>query len=234
MRLDLHRYFKQLLESTTYTHESWKSRHLLNRDWREFERLVSLLWEDMGYKTHLGTGSADGGVDIIAEQSPRIPFSSPRMIAIQAKQWSKKIREPQIRDLYGVERGGHRHSGTEQFDESILVTSHGCEPTRNGFTKGAIQFAESNGVELIDGETLLELLDQSNLAPLSMGRKTKGKWHFRDSPQCGWAKKFEQTESLSKSEEAIFDVVNENIYLGPSETIDDGLVCDACMNHRLE
>ncbi|WP_338739061.1 restriction endonuclease [Haloplanus salilacus] len=235
MRTGLGEFFRGLLSDSTYTHSDWDERHLLNRDWRQFEELIAVLWEDMGYDTRLQQGRKDGGVDVIAEATNRIPFSDPPKIAIQAKRWTQKVEEPLVRDLFGVQCGGHRHSSTDVFDESVLVTSSGRTDDRSGFTQGARQFAEENGVELIDGETLLELLNESNLSPLRLGRKPGNKWHLRESPRCGWSHKFDENRSYAHTAEKVFNTEERLIEATDtyvSVTTDE--VCEACLNLRRE
>lgn len=235
MRVGLEDFFRKLLSDSTYTHSDWEERHLANRNWRALEELVSVLWSDMGYETSLQRGKRDGGVDVIARGTNRIPLSNPPTIAIQVKNWNQKIPEPKVRDLYGVQYGGNRHSNVNTFDESVLVTSSGSHSQKSGFTHGARQFAETNDVELIDGETLLDLLNESNLDPLSLGRKPGKKWHLRESPCCGWSKRFKQNQTYAQTAEKVFNarvqqIVSTNTYA--SITMEN--LCEACMNLRLE
>ncbi|WP_092704671.1 restriction endonuclease [Halovenus aranensis] len=237
MRSELRRFLNNLLDECLYDHPNWEKEHLTSRNWRAFEELISILWNDMGYKTSLQQGKRDGGVDVIAKGTNRIPFSNPPTIAIQAKNWKKKVREPKVRDLYGVQNGGHRQSNIGVFDESILVTSSGCVDGKSGFTQGARQFAEANGIELIDGAELLELLNKSNLSPLRLGRKPGKKWHLRESPCCGWSKKYKKNNVYGQTTQEIFhdetqQVVSAGLNGGPLVAMED--LCEACMNLRLE
>lgn len=235
MGTGLYDFFLNVFTDSKYTHSDWKGRHFIDRHWREFEELISVLYNDMGYKTSLQRGKRDGGVDIIARETSRIPLLNPPTIAIQVKNWNKKIPEPKVRDMYGVQCGGHRHSNIDDFDKSVLVTSLGNSGQISGFTQGARQFAESNGVELIDGEKLLELLNNSNLEPLTIGKKSGGKWHLREPPCCGWAKNFQKDQLFDKKEERIFDRKAKRVVVsssGPSITMDN--LCKACMKSRLK
>lgn len=235
MDLEIESFFRNLLSDSTYTHSDWEDRHLVNRDWRAFEELVAVLWSDMGYETELQQGKCDGGIDVIARKSNRIPFLNAPSVAVQAKNWNKKVREPKVRDLYGVQHGGHRHSNVDNFDESVLVTSSGCTSEKSGFTRGARQFAKDNGVKLIDGETLLDLLNESNLSPLSLGCKPGKKWHLRESPCCGWSNKFNQNQTYHRTVEKAFNARTQQIESAEScstVSIDD--VCKKCMELRLD
>jgi len=235
MRQELEDFFRRLLSSSSYTHSDWEEHHLKAPHWQTFEELVALLWEDMGYDTELLQGSRDGGIDVIATETNRMPFMNPPTIAIQVKQWSKKVDEREIRDLFGVQKGGHRQSSVERFDESILVNSWGCASDQSGFTRGARQFADNTGVALVDGETLLSLLHESNLSPLRLGRKSGQKWHLRESPCCGWSNRFSQNQTYAETAEMVFNDSTQQIESTEttvSVTVED--VCERCLNLRLE
>ncbi|WP_434531600.1 restriction endonuclease (plasmid) [Haloarcula sp. NS06] len=234
-RVGLERIVHNLLPSRRYLHSDWDESNLRRRNWRAFERLIAVLWSNKGYETTLLEGKQDGGVDVIAKKASHIPFSTSYRIAIQAKNWSKKIREPKIRDLFGVQNGGHRHSNTDRFDESILVTSFGCSTDKKGFTMGAREFAEDNGVTLIDGETLLDLLNKSNISPLPLGRKPDNKWHLLEPPRCGWSKKFSQNQSFAQTTQKIHNSKTGNI--GPKESSPDisrNDICELCLKSRIK
>lgn len=235
MRPKLVDFFRGLLSSSSYRHSDWEEHHLTARHWRTFEELVAQLWQDMGYNTELIQGSRDGGIDVIATETSRIPLMNPPTIAIQVKQWSDKVNEREIRDLFGVQKGGHRHSSVDWFDESILVTSSGCTSDQSGFTRGARQFADNTGVALVDGETLLSLLNESNLSPLSLGRKSGQKWHLRESPCCGWSNRFNQNQAYAETAEEVFNTTTQRIEpTETSESVTMEEICKRCLNLRLE
>lgn len=232
--MELKNLFFDLLSHTTYTHTPWNRSDLVNRNWRSFEELTSILWKDMGYETKLVRGKKDGGVDVIAEETNQIPLSGSTTFAIQVKnKMSQKISESEVRDLYGVENGGHRYSNTSAFDGSIFVTSRGCLSGREGFTNEARQFAEGNGVELINGEKMLSLLNSSSLSPLSLGRKQGNKWHLRNEPRCGWSRRFSQNQTFAEIEENIFNTQAQEIETTEVHaSIASENICEACMNRR--
>ncbi len=236
MRAELEEFFHSLLSENTYTHSNWNKTHFRNRNWQAFEELVGALWNDMGYKTETLRPNADGGVDVIAKGTNRIPFSEPRTIAIQAKMWNQKVPEREVRDLYGVHNGGNRHVNVSKFDKSILVTTEGSASERSGFTKGAKQFSKNNdGVELIDGEKLLDYLSESSLSPLRLGRKVGKKWHLREPPFCGWSKKFSQTQNYARTTEATFSAKTQQIITtNPDVSISMENICGSCMNLRTQ
>ena len=108
-------------------------------DWREFEALVAEGYRRAGYRVRtLGGPGADGGVDAELRLDGRTTV-------VQAKRWrTTNIGVGVVRELFGVmhARGA---------DHAVVVGS-------GGFTRAARQFARDNGVELVDGSGLLELI----------------------------------------------------------------------------
>jgi len=103
--------------------------------WPDFEIAVGELVRRQGYLVkERGGFRADGGVDLIAE-------GRKGRIAIQCKQWKAwRVREAQVRELYGTVKGGG-------FSAGWLVT---C----GVFTDSARSWAEGKELRLIDGREL--------------------------------------------------------------------------------
>jgi restriction system protein len=108
---------------------------LRSLSWSEFEIAVGELVRRQGYTVkERGGFRADGGVDLIAE-------GRRGRIAIQCKQWKEwRVREAQVRELYGTVKGGG-------FTAGWLVT---C----GVFTRPAQSWAEGKELRLIDGREL--------------------------------------------------------------------------------
>jgi restriction system protein len=104
--------------------------------WPDFEIAVGELVRRQGYLVkERGGFQADGGVDLIAEGQKG------RRIAVQCKQWkSWRVREAQVRELYGTVKGGG-------FSAGWLVT---C----GVFTDSARSWAVGKELRLIDGREL--------------------------------------------------------------------------------
>jgi restriction system protein len=100
----------------------------------------------MGYRAHRTRGSADGGVDIIAEKNGA-------KIVIQCKNYKAAVGPAPVRDLFGVVM-------SEGASRGILV----CTST---FSESAMAFAEGKPIELIDGEELATLINKHGIEPLS-------------------------------------------------------------------
>lgn len=112
-----------------------------------FESLCCSLVEKMGFEAEATKASGDGGIDIVAVS--HLPFVSGKYV-IQCKRYAGNVGEPVIRDLYGV-------VSAENANKGILMTT-------GGFTSSASAFAEGKQIELIDGNSLDNLLQQFGLA----------------------------------------------------------------------
>lgn len=130
----------------------WDRDDLWNMDDYEFEKLVAELWEDMGYETNLTQQKRDLGVDVIAESSVFGPFGAEKL-AIQVKQYQGSISSGDVHKLAGA----YRRSKYEA-DAGLFVTS-------SHFTGPAEDAEEDLNIELIDGSTLVEYLNESSVTP---------------------------------------------------------------------
>jgi restriction system protein len=128
---------------------SWRKRSILNRqkdietlrsmDWRSFEALVGEFYRRQGYRVVAAPGNGpDGGVDLILHKNGRRTF-------VQCKHWKAyKVGVKVVRELYGV-------VAAEKADNGIVVSS-------GYFTTEAVNFANVQPLELIDGPLLLEMI----------------------------------------------------------------------------
>ncbi len=107
----------------------------------EFERLVQKLFASLNFETVVTSQTNDGGVDVRAVNSGLI-FRG--RYSIQCKRYSKKnVSRPEINAFFGVV--------THERTRGIFITS-------TSFSKGAREFAEHNGINLIDGKELEVLI----------------------------------------------------------------------------
>lgn len=106
-----------------------------------FEELIGKLLIKMGFHIEENSGSADGGIDIVAHNYE--PIVGGKCI-IQCKRYSSPISEHTIRDLYGVVTDRKASKG-------VLITN-------STFTSASIKFAEGKPIELMDGNKLINLI----------------------------------------------------------------------------
>lgn len=114
-----------------------------------FERLVVDLLVAMGYSGKNGDAkvtnrSNDGGIDGIINQDPL----GTSTVYIQAKRYmeSNTVGRPAIQSFYGALAGVNA-------DRGVFITT-------SGFSSGAQDFAKNQGIVLIDGIKLTELMMQ--------------------------------------------------------------------------
>lgn len=107
--------------------------------WRDFERLVGEAFRRQGYTVEeTGLGGADGGIDLILRKGRQRTL-------VQCKQWRRQqLPVNVVREMYG------------------LLAHHGAQAVRiatvGGFTKDAARFAAGKPIALIDGATLLQMI----------------------------------------------------------------------------
>lgn len=106
--------------------------------WQEFELLVGEAFRLKGYTVEEnGGGGADGGVDLTL-------FRRGKKTLVQCKRWKKNVGVSTVRELYGVMSAEHAPLG-------IVVS---C----SGYTREAENFADGKAIELINGETLAQMV----------------------------------------------------------------------------
>jgi restriction system protein len=110
----------------------------------EFESLIADLFSKMGLKTETTPPTRDGGVDVIAFDED--PIKGGKFV-IQAKLYSNNmVNVDTVRALYGV-----------MHDEGA---SKGLIVTTSRFGAASREFAADKPIELIDGENLIDLLEE--------------------------------------------------------------------------
>jgi hypothetical protein len=116
---------------------------LRNVDWFQFERIVGLAYQKLGYAvTCRGGANPDGGIDLIVEMASQ-------KSAIQCKHWkTQDVGEPAMRDFLGALTNAGIRKG-------VFITLR-------GYTGYAKQFAENNGIELMNVTGLAQLLESTN------------------------------------------------------------------------
>ena len=136
---------KPALENTSRQRPSeWSRDVFLQIEWRRFEAVIEALFAQAGFETKAQTHGADGGVDVwlYAKGKPNEPVS-----IVQCKQWTgKSVGVDKIRELRGV-MASHN-------------LSRGQFATTSGFTSEAVIFAKANGVNLLDVDALVALIER--------------------------------------------------------------------------
>ncbi|HDX9658645.1 TPA: restriction endonuclease [Bacillus toyonensis] len=106
-------------------------------DGYQFEEFVAQLFQDMGYKTEVASGSGDYGIDVIARRKGL-------NIGIQAKWYSDKVPNKDVQEVIaGI--------AFYNLDRGLVITN-------NYYTKQAQNQAKSTNVLLWDRDILQQKL----------------------------------------------------------------------------
>jgi restriction system protein len=117
--------------------------NLMDLSPREFESLITNLFEKMGLEARETQPSRDGGVDCVAWDT-RPVFGG--KVVIQAKRYTKLVGVSAVRDLYGTMQN-------ERANKGILVTT-------SWYGKASYEFASGKPLELLDRTNLKYLLKE--------------------------------------------------------------------------
>jgi restriction system protein len=131
----------RFIEETDVLSELDQRPNLMELTPKEFESLITNLFQKMGLETRQTQASRDGGVDCVAFD-PRPIFGG--KVVIQAKRYKNIVGVSAVRDLYGTMQN-------EGASKGILVTT-------SGYGKASFEFAEGKPIELLSGSHLLYLL----------------------------------------------------------------------------
>lgn len=123
---------------------------------KEFVRLVSDLFRQMGDNVMTGPEGADEAIDILCK-TPEGDY------VVQCKRWKAKVGVPTVREVYGAALK-HRALGV------FIVTVSKFTPKARGF----IVDLPPPPVRLIDGEKLFDLMNQ--YMPTVVADIRDGRW----------------------------------------------------------
>lgn len=136
--------------------------------WKRFEDLIAEAYRRQGYRVEETlSGGADGGVDLVLGQGDNV-------VLVQCKRWKKKpVPVQTVRELYGV-----LHDRRASAAKLVATTR---------FTSEAIAFAQGKPIELVDQESLLELISgvQASRRITSAAFSTGGLPAPPTCPTCG-------------------------------------------------
>ena len=110
--------------------------------WQEFEELVGELYRQRGFRvTPRSAGGADGGIDIVIERNGATTL-------VQCKHWKcTTVGAPIVREMMGI----IVHQGAAG---GKIVCS-------GKFTRQAIEFAKGKPIELVSGEALWSMVEET-------------------------------------------------------------------------
>jgi len=120
------------------------SEKLRKIDWFQFEKLIELIYQHLGFKVkRLGGANADGGVDLIVE-SPTEKF------VVQCKHWRKwSVGVRHIREFLGT--------------MTDTKTAKGIFITLVGYSGEAKQLADKHGIQILNETDLIKMIEDAGL-----------------------------------------------------------------------
>lgn len=126
---------KRLLEKQRDIHS------IRNLKWHQFERLVAEAYARQGFSVTENVGAgADDGVDLVLKKNGLTTL-------VQCKNWkSSKVGAPVVREFLGA-------ITAKKADYGIVICS-------GKFTQPAKTFAQENGIELVTGNELAQLIGE--------------------------------------------------------------------------
>jgi len=105
----------------------------------EFEKILGIMFSDLGFKVKFTDEKADYGVDLLLTDP-----ETEKVVAVQAKRWKQPIHAKAVQEVY---------SGKDYYDadEAWVVTN-------SKFTYQTVKMANKLGVKLIDRKKLIEYI----------------------------------------------------------------------------
>ncbi|MGC5801427.1 restriction endonuclease [Ralstonia pseudosolanacearum] len=150
--------------------QSWTLDALKELEWKRFELLCVLYYEQMGFTVKAVPHGPDGGIDATLYKSG---LDAP-VAVVQCKAWSKPVKVDEVRALGGVMLANK--------------VKRGVFWSLSGYIGMPVQtFSERAGIQLLDGLAILEriwALDQDKQAEL-LGKVFQGDYQTPSCPACG-------------------------------------------------
>ena len=129
------------LHSEVFEHFGSHPGDLIRLTWRQYEELLDAIFRNQGFRTKLGPGMNDAGVDIRLYQSQAIPEL---VTLVQAKRYARRpIGLDAVAALFGnvVEQRASR---------GILATTSHFQPRARKFAASVSQAIDLPSIELVD------------------------------------------------------------------------------------
>ncbi len=147
----------------------WSLELIKAMEWLRLEELSAAYFTQLGFRSQLGAGGADGGVDIhLYADGAATPG-----IIVQCKAWrSQQVGVKELREFFGV-------MTSEKVPEGVFITN-------SIFSVDAKAFCTDKNIHLIDGPDLLakikQLTDAQQQSLLALA--TKGDFLTPSCPSC--------------------------------------------------
>jgi hypothetical protein len=115
----------------------------------DFEHFVADVWSERGWETTVSQGSNDMGVDVVAEKHDGLVDTKQ---VIQAKRYAEgnTVGRPKIQQYHTLKEQD------SEADAAVVVTT-------SSFTSTAEEWAAEHNVKLVDGDDLVDIINDGNL-----------------------------------------------------------------------
>ncbi|MFC6865014.1 restriction endonuclease [Halomicroarcula sp. GCM10025817] len=110
----------------------------------QFEKFIAELWERQGWEAEVTTESQDAGIDVLVRKSN--PFNQTQVIQVKRNAPENKVSSSKIQQYASLKRQ------VPEADSVIVVTT-------SDFTSHAMDRASELNVKTINGDSLLEIID---------------------------------------------------------------------------
>ena len=129
------------IHSEVFDHFAKHPDHLVRLGWRQYEEFLDAVFRNQGFRTELGTGGNDGGVDIRLYQSESLP----QMVTlVQAKKYlNRPIKQDTVAALFGNAVKNKAHKG-------ILATTSRFQPGAQRFAQSVSSDLSFPEIDLVD------------------------------------------------------------------------------------
>ncbi len=134
------------IHSEVFEHFAGYPDHLARLEWRQYEEFLDAVFRNQGFRTELGPGSNDGGIDVRLYQSASIP----QMVTIvQAKKYAatRPIQLEAVAALYG-------HTVVAKASKGILATTSRFQPAAKKFALSVASRVGLPTLDLVDSQCI--------------------------------------------------------------------------------
>jgi restriction system protein len=131
------------IHSEVFEHFAKNPDHLARLEWRQYEEFLDAVFRNQGFRTELGSGTNDGGIDIRLYQSQSLP----QMITVvQAKKYrSRPINLDTVAALFG-------NAVANKANRGILATTSRFQPAAKKFALSVSSDVSFPEIDLVDSK----------------------------------------------------------------------------------
>jgi hypothetical protein len=131
------------IHSEVFEHFAKHPDHLARLGWRQYEEILDAVFRNQGFRTELGPGTNDGGIDIRLYQSQSLPQM---VTVVQAKKYrTRPINLDTVAALFGNAVANKAHQG-------ILATTSRFQPAAKKFAQSVSSDINFPKIDLVDSK----------------------------------------------------------------------------------